>query len=118
MAQAVLQSTGNAVAHRGGGHRIPILGGGGGVKVVSVRGGVPLLLLPGLKSGGQSEKKLRVGRRTNVLQLQQQRAGCVGSQGAVGVRCSLNEAPSTSGPTVYQGVYGPWSVEAEDVREV
>jgi uncharacterized integral membrane protein len=111
MAQAMLQSRNNVMAHLAGGHRMTALAGG---KPVGLSGGVPMLL-PRLRM--VQRRKFRVGRRTSSLE-QQKQSTRLGSQGPGGVLCSLNEAPSTSGPAVYQGIYGPWSVEAEDVREV
>ncbi|CAM6095846.1 unnamed protein product [Calypogeia fissa] len=118
MAQAVLQSSTNVMmAYMGVGHRLTIESGGGrgGITSVGISGGVPLLL-PKLKTVHVQSRNLGVGTRTSVQH--HSKSKCAGFRGAVGVRCSLNEAPSPSGPDVYQGVYGPWSVEAEDVREV
>ncbi|KAG6545300.1 hypothetical protein Mapa_013262 [Marchantia paleacea] len=62
------------------------------------------------------------GFRRHVLQQHQQHQQGQGQQpkasnqfgGSGVVRCAIND----DAPTVYQGIYGPWSVDSADIREV
>lgn len=59
------------------------------------------------------------GFRLHALQQRQRPKARNLSGGSGVVRCAMNDdVASPSAATVYQGIYGPWSVDSADIREV